>query len=145
MDNIYKLYASLKKTRGLDGEVNLTLNVEMRSAPKFLSEFAGGFGEIYDGYSTTTRKFTIFLDQDERRLKLTFSNGSSETLNPHFERILNPIDPLNQLQVVPLRADQTLLLSQEGEFLSKEYIITGSNWWGRKSEPHLVKNHRAPG
>jgi len=132
VDSIYKLYTSLKKTRGLDGEVNLTLNVGVGSAPKFLSEFAGGFGEIYDGYSTTTRKFEIFLDQDERRLRLNFSNGACETLSPQFEHSFNPIDSLNQLQVVPLKVDQTLLLSQEGEFFPKEYIITGSNWWGRK-------------
>ncbi|MGR4042834.1 hypothetical protein P7C00_18670 [Pseudomonas sp. JDS08PS003] len=131
VDSIYKLYTSLKKTRGLDEQVNLTLNVEMGSAPKFLSEFVGGFGEIYDGYSTTTRKFEIFLDQDERRLRLNFSDGARETLNPQFERLLNPIDPLNQLQVVPLSIDQTLLLSQEGEFFSKEYLVTGSNWWGQ--------------
>ncbi|MFJ4193932.1 hypothetical protein [Pseudomonas sp. NPDC089534] len=131
--NIYKIYTSLKKTRGLDGEVNLTLSVEKGAAPKFLSEFAGGCGEIYDGYSTTTRKFEIFLDQDERRLRLSFSDGTFETLSPQFERLINPIDPLNQLKVVPLSVDQILLLSQEGEFFSKEYIVTGSNWWGRKS------------
>jgi hypothetical protein len=133
VETIYKLYTSLEKTRGLDWEVNLTLNVTLRSAPTLLSEFAGGFGEIYDGYSTNTRSFKIFSDQDERRLELAFSDGSRATLSPEFVRQFNPADPLNQLQVVPLRIDQTLLLSQDGEALSKAYIVTGSNWWTRKA------------
>lgn len=133
VETIYKLYTSLEKTRGLDWEVNLTLNVTLRSAPTLLSEFAGGFGEIYDGYSTNTRSFKIFSDQDERRLELAFSDGSRATLSPEFVRQFNPADPLNQLQVVPLRIDQALLLSQDGEALSKAYIVTGSNWWTRKA------------
>ena len=125
----YKLYTSLKETRGLDGEVNLTLRVKLRLAPIWLSEFTGGCGKIYDGYSLGTRLFNITSDSDGRRLKLLFDDGGLATLSPEFVRSFNPDDPLNQLQAIPLRIGQTLLLAYKDEALAKEYIITGSNWW----------------
>lgn len=125
----YELYTSLKKTRGLDGEVNLTLRVKVGLAPIWLSEFTGGCGKIYDGYSLDTRLFDITSDRDERRLKLLFNDGGLATLSPEFVRNFNPGDPLNQLQAIQLRIGQTLLLAYKDEALAEEYIITGSNWW----------------
>lgn len=125
----YKLYTSLKETRGLDGEVNLTLRVKLRLAPIWLSEFTGGCGKIYDGYSLGTRLFNITSDSDDRRLKLLFDDGGVATLSPEFVRNFNPDDPLNQLQAIPLRMGQTLLLAYKDEALAKEYIIIGSSWW----------------
>lgn len=125
----YKIYTSLEGTQGLDGEVNLTLEVLRESPPIWLSDFAGGKGYIFNGYSVHTRKFFIDLDQDCRRIELTFENGSKATLSPAFVRITEPRDPLNQLQVVPLKAGQALPLSSANQALSKQYLITGSSWW----------------
>ena len=125
----YKIYTSLEGTRGYDGEVNLTLSVIREAPPIWLSDFAGGSGHIYDGYSTHTSKFCVVLDQDERRIELIFENGSRATLSPEFVRAFDPKDPLNQLQVVPLKAGQALRLSLANEPLSKHYLLAGSSWW----------------
>lgn len=73
----FKVYTSLKGTRGRDTEVNLTLTVKGNgdTPPKLLSDFAGGGEKIYDGYSTQTSEFTTIPADDSRRLSLNFKNG----------------------------------------------------------------------
>lgn len=124
----YKLYTSLERTLDLDGQVDLSLHVELDSAPIWLSDFAGGSGELYNGYTTTGRKFKIISAHDKRRIVLVFNEGDRATLSPEFVRHFNPHDPLNQLQAIPLKSRQTLLLAYENEALASEYIVTGSNW-----------------
>ena len=115
----YTLYTSKEETIGLDGEVNLRLYVARESPPQRLSDFAGGTAEIYDGYSTHTFNFTIELAGfDPRRIALKNSNGEEILINPEFIRKIDPADPLNQLQEIPLKANQNL----------SGYIVKNSSW-----------------
>ncbi|MFL9594148.1 hypothetical protein ACKC5O_19350 [Aeromonas schubertii] len=117
----YTLYTSKEGTIGLDGEVNLRLFVTLDAAPQRLSDFAGGAAEIYDGYSTHTYNFTIELAGfDPRRivLKRTNSKGEEAVINPEFIRKIDPADPLNQLEEIPLKLNQNL----------SGYIVRNSSW-----------------
>lgn len=126
----FRIYTSLKGTRGRDTEVNLTLTVIGSSdhPPVFLSDFAGGGEKIYDGYSTQASTFFTKPADDPRRLSLIFENKSCATLNPCFERIQNPKDPLNQLRVLPLTVGQILILSYYDTPNSQDFEIIGFSW-----------------
>ncbi|EPV1127221.1 hypothetical protein ACV17F_005207 [Vibrio harveyi] len=123
----YQLRLVQKDSQGSDGQVNLTLSVERSSPPIFLSEFAGGNAEIYDGYSTHTSRFRIIpMEPDNRRLSLISDSDSisDATLHPEFVRKIDPSDPLNQLQVLPLKNGQLLTLSFKCDGYGKKYIVT---------------------
>jgi len=126
----FKVYTSLKGTRGRDTEVNLTLTVKGNgdTPPKLLSDFAGGGEKIYDGYSTQTSEFTTIPADDSRRLSLNFKNGSHATLHPSFERIQNPEDSRNSLRALPLVIGQTLTLSYSDNPSSQDFEIIGLSW-----------------
>lgn len=115
----YTLYTSREDTIGSDGEVNLRLYVTLGRAPLRLSDFAGGVAEIYDGYSTHTSNFAIELAGfDPRRIALKSTNGEETVINPEFIRKLDQLDPLNQLEEIPLKLKQNL----------SGYIVKSSSW-----------------
>lgn len=116
----YILYTAEEKTIGLDTEVDLTLYVTRESAPQYLSDFAGGRAKMYDGYTTYEYKFTIELfSADPRRLVLKGLEGATDfSMSPEFIRKIDPSDPFNQLQELPLKLNQNL----------SGFIVTNSNW-----------------
>lgn len=115
----YTLFTSKEGTIGLDTEVNLRLHVNRVSAPQRLSDFNGGTAEIYDGFSTHTTRFPIILASfDHRRIALVTSDGLEKVIAPNFIKKLDPADPLNQLQEVPLQLNQNL----------SGYIVINSSW-----------------
>ncbi|CRM52938.1 hypothetical protein [Pseudomonas sp. 31 R 17] len=124
---VFSLHTVLEGTRGLDTETNLTLEINRATKPQLLSDFAGGFGYIYDGYSLQTSEFTIELDSDPRRLHLKFKDNNTATLNPDFVRAFNPKDPFNQLQVLPLKSGQTLILHRHHNDTPYDYVVTRVN------------------
>ncbi|WP_415894376.1 hypothetical protein ACMXYN_08430 [Neptuniibacter sp. PT8_73] len=103
----------------LDTQVNLSLKIEKNIDPVLLSDFSGGTAEFYDGYSTTTIEYSISQDKvDPRRLVLTSDGGHEIKLGPSFNRVLNPVDPRNQLEEIPLKIGQDLY----------DYRITNTSW-----------------
>ncbi|WP_156181560.1 hypothetical protein [Halomonas sp. PR-M31] len=119
----------LDGTRGTDTEVNLYLEITSDSTPLYLSDFAGGKGNVFDGYTTTDLEFIIKEGKtDKCRPYLIFSNGDTATMSPSFERIITS-DPFNQLQEIPLKLGETILLKYgKDHLLPKEYLIVNFNW-----------------
>lgn len=106
----------------------MSLEAILESPPIYLSDFIGGSGSIYDGYSTHTDNFTIVKHEYSWCICAIFSEGTTATLIPPKEKIENPANPLVQTRELPLAIGRHVFLAFNSNEFHKSYEITRISW-----------------